>query len=66
MLLSRSQSSDFIRLEVLQKLTNVTAHDWDLFILKELVDNALDADEMGQSQIGSPSIRVVMEYDWEA
>jgi hypothetical protein len=32
-LLSRSKSSDFIRLEGLQKLTNVTAHDWDLYIL---------------------------------
>ncbi len=63
MLLSRSQSSDFIRLEGLQKLTNVTAHDWDLYILKELVDNALDADEMVQHENGSPSIRVVMEYD---
>lgn len=66
MLLSRSQSSDFIRLEGLQKLTNVTAHDWDLYILKELVDNALDADEMIQHEFGSPSIRVVMEYDREA
>ncbi len=65
-LLSRSQSSDFIRLEGLQKLTNVTAHDWDLYILKELVDNALDADEMVQHEIGSPSIRVIMEYDREA
>jgi hypothetical protein len=63
MLLSRSQSSDFIRLEGLQKLTNVTAHDWDLYILKELVDNALDADEMVHHESGSPSIRVVMEYD---
>jgi len=66
MLLSRSQSSDFIRLEGLQKLTNVTAHDWDLYILKELVDNALDADEMIQHEIGSPAIRVIMEYDREA
>ena len=27
--LTRYQSSDFIRLEGLQKLTNVTAHDWE-------------------------------------
>lgn len=65
MLLSRSQSSDYIRLEGLQKLTNVTAHDWDLYILKELVDNALDADEMVQHENGSPHIRVIMEYDRE-
>ena len=63
MLLSRSQSSDYIRLEGLQKLTNVTAHDWDLYILKELVDNALDADEMVQHENGPPSIRIIMEYD---
>lgn len=61
--LTRYQTADFIRLEGLQKLTNVTAHDWDLYILKELVDNALDADEMTQHENSSPSIRVVMEYD---
>lgn len=59
MLLERSQSYDFIRLEGLQKLTNVTAHDWDLYILKELVDNALDADEADGR---APHIHVVMSY----
>ncbi|HRF93887.1 MAG TPA: hypothetical protein PLZ51_01770, partial [Aggregatilineales bacterium] len=59
MLISRSQSYDFIRLEGLQKLTNVTAHDWDLYILKELVDNALDADEADGK---APHIHVVMSY----
>ncbi len=59
MLLERSQSYDFIRLEGLQKLTNVTAHDWDLYILKELVDNALDADEADGR---APHIHVVMRY----
>lgn len=65
-LLTRSQSSDYIRLEGLQKLTNITAHDWDLYILKELVDNALDADEAITHEIGSPSIRVEAVYDREA
>ena len=65
-LLSRSQGFDFIRLEGLQKLTNVTAHDWDLYILKELVDNALDADESMPGTDAHPSIRVVMEYDRQA
>lgn len=32
MLQSRSQSSEYIRLEGLQKLTNVTVHDGDLCI----------------------------------
>jgi hypothetical protein len=59
--LSRSQVLDFVRLEGLQKLTSVTAHDWDLYILKELVDNALDADETDPA-IGSPHISVEMEY----
>lgn len=57
--LSRSQVFEYVRLDGLQKLTSVSAHDWDLYILKELVDNALDADEAAGL---SPSIHVVMSY----
>lgn len=59
-LVSRSQVSDYVRLEGLQKLTNVSAHEWDLYILKELVDNALDADEAAGI---TPRVSVEMRYD---
>lgn len=62
LLLSRSQESDFVRQEGLQKLTNVAAYDWDLYILKEFVDNALDADE-SDPNISTPEVRIRMSYD---
>lgn len=40
-MLDRSLEWEFLRLEGLQKLTGIMAYDWDLYILKELIDNAL-------------------------
>lgn len=60
MLLSRALNYDFVRLEGLQKLT-ITAHDWDIYILKELIDNALDADEADPS-VTKPHIHAVVQY----
>lgn len=34
MLLSRAQTSDFIRLEGLQQLTSVAEYHWDLHVLE--------------------------------
>ncbi|NJL57938.1 ATP-binding protein, partial [bacterium] len=64
---TRTSVFDFVRIEGLQKLTSVTAHDWDLYIVKELVDNALDADEAitgDEDQPGTqhPRISVEMHY----
>lgn len=36
---------DYVDRLHLQKVTGRPAHEWDLYILKELLDNALDADE---------------------
>jgi DNA topoisomerase VI subunit B len=59
--LSKSLTAEFIYLDGLQRLTNVTAHDWDLYIFKELVDNALDADEADPKVI-TPHVSVVVSY----
>lgn len=64
--LSRPNILDFVRLEGLQKLTSVTAHDWDLYIFKELVDNALDADEFNRENLGRPRVEVEMNYSVSA
>lgn len=58
-MLDRSLEWEFLRLEGLQKLTGIMAYDWDLYILKELIDNALDADEAALRQ---PDVRVLMTY----
>lgn len=58
---TRTSVFDFVRIEGLQKLTSVTAHDWDLYIFKELVDNALDADEADDA-VAHPRIVVEMHY----
>jgi len=60
MSLSRALNYDFVRLEGLQKLT-ITAHDWDLYVVKELIDNGLDADE-ADPNITTPHIRVSVQY----
>lgn len=58
-MLDRSLEWEFLRLEGLQKLTGIMAYDWDLYILKELIDNALDADE---AALRRPDIKVLMSY----
>ncbi|MBE9138022.1 ATP-binding protein [Nodosilinea sp. LEGE 07088] len=42
---SFNREFDFVRLEGLRRTTGRPAHEWDFYILKELIDNALDADE---------------------
>lgn len=64
--LSRPSIAEFVRLEGLQKLTSVTAHDWDTYIFKELVDNALDADEAERGEHDAPRVQVEMVYSHDA
>ena len=42
---SFNREFDFVRLDRLSRTTGRPAHEWDFYIIKELIDNALDADE---------------------
>lgn len=42
---TRHRTFDYIQLRWLEKTSGRPAHEWDLYIVKELLDNALDADE---------------------
>ncbi len=55
---------DYIRLEGLSRVTGRPAHEWDIYIVKELIDNALDADESLWEQQPElfPSIAIKMKY----
>lgn len=51
-LLGRSPITQYVTLEGLELLTGVASEDFDLLVLKELVDNALDAcDETARSPV---------------
>ena len=41
----RSRMLDYLQLQWLEKTTGLSAANWDLYVIKELIDNALDADE---------------------
>jgi len=43
---SINREFDFVRLDGLRRATGQPAHEWDLYVVKELIDNALDADEV--------------------
>lgn len=61
---SLNREYDFIRLEGLYRATGRPAHEWDLYIIKELLDNALDADETlwSRNPHQFPNISVHIEY----
>ncbi|NET56587.1 MAG: ATP-binding protein [Symploca sp. SIO2E6] len=42
---SLNREFDYVRLDGLRRATGQPAHEWDIYIVKELIDNALDADE---------------------
>jgi len=42
---TRHREFDYLQLHWLEKTTGRPSHEWDLYIIKELLDNALDADE---------------------
>jgi len=60
---SFNREFDFVRLERLCRITGRPAHEWDLYIIKELIDNALDADEAvwRQELKQTPNIKVSIE-----
>jgi hypothetical protein len=45
-LTTRPRELDYVELHWLEKTTGRPSHDWDLYVVKELLDNALDADEL--------------------
>jgi hypothetical protein len=61
-LLGRRREFDYIEKDWLERLTTGSAHEWDIYIVKELVDNALDADE---AQGLAPRVGVQMAYEAE-
>src|SRR5262245_44829921 len=61
---SFNREFDFVRLEGLSRATGRPPHEWDLYIVKELVDNALDADDdlWRGDPARAPSIDVRVAY----
>jgi hypothetical protein len=61
---SFNREFDFVRLDRLSRTTGRPAHEWDVYILKELIDNALDADEVSWRNAPSqtPGLQVRVEY----
>lgn len=61
---SLNREYDFIRLEGLYRATGRPAHEWDFYIIKELLDNALDADETlwSRNPHQFPNISIHIEY----
>ncbi len=61
---SFNREYDYVRLEGLSRATGRPAHEWDMYIVKELIDNALDADEAlwCHDPQQFPSLSIQMEY----
>jgi hypothetical protein len=55
---------DFVRLDGLCRATGLPSHEWDIYIVKELIDNALDADETlwRNDPTQFPRLHIRMEY----
>src|SRR5215472_9016431 len=61
---SLNREFDFVRMDGLRRATGRPPHEWDLYILKELLDNVLDADEVEwrKDVTRPPRIQVCIEY----
>ncbi|RIK78159.1 ATP-binding protein [candidate division KSB1 bacterium] len=61
---SFNREFDFVRLDGLRRVTGRPPHEWDLYIVKELLDNALDADETlwREDRKKYPRLNIRMEY----
>jgi len=61
---SHNREFDFVRMDGLRRATGRPPHEWDFYILKELLDNALDVDEVEWRKDMSrpPRIAVCVEY----
>jgi hypothetical protein len=53
---TRHREFDYLQLHWLEKTTGRPSHEWDLYIIKELLDNALDADERWARMYGGPIV----------
>jgi hypothetical protein len=61
---SFNREFDFVRLERLYRTTGRPAHEWDFYMIKELIDNALDADEAvwRKEPTQTPILKVRIEF----
>ena len=61
---SFNREFDFVRLDGLRRATGRPPHEWDIYIIKELLDNALDADDAlwQRDYMQYPIIHVNIEY----
>lgn len=61
---SLNREFDFVRIDGLRRATGRPPHEWDIYLLKELLDNALDADDTlwQQDHTHFPTIRIGVEY----
>jgi hypothetical protein len=61
---SFNREFDFVRLDGLRRATGRPPHEWDIYIIKELIDNALDADETQWRKNAEwfPHISITIEY----
>jgi hypothetical protein len=61
---SINREFDFVRLDGLRRATGRPPHEWDLYIVKELIDNALDADEALWHKNPEQSLRVRIRVEY--
>jgi hypothetical protein len=60
---TRQRTFDYIQLRWLEKTSGRPAHEWDLYIIKELLDNALDGDERWtRDQGGAIELSIDLHY----
>jgi hypothetical protein len=61
---SFNREFDFVRIDGLRRATGRPPHEWDIYILKELLDNALDADDAPwqRNHTHYPTMHVSVEY----
>jgi len=61
---SFNREFDFVRLDGLRRATGRPPHEWDIYIIKELLDNALDADDAlwQRDHAQHPIVDISIEY----
>ncbi|WP_293046085.1 hypothetical protein [Moorena sp. SIO1F2] len=61
---SSNREFDFVDFKALGRITGRPAHEWDFYIIKELIDNALDAEEAvwRQNPKQTPILKVRIEF----
>jgi hypothetical protein len=59
----RSRELDYLQKDWLEKTTGIQAANWDVYVIKELIDNALDADEAAGIEPIKISVNVIYTRD---